>query len=60
MNNFICPSCEKVNEVEWGDLPGRACDDMEYECKSCGLEMLIGWCAEIEVRKVFVGNGDLS
>lgn len=57
---FECPFCEKECEVESGDLPPAACDDMRYECQHCNGEMTIGWFAEVEVRSVSVCAGDLS
>lgn len=60
MPSFTCPSCDTDNEVEWEDLPDRACDSAYYECQHCGQEMTIGWVAEIEVRSVRVNAGDLA
>lgn len=57
MNEFDCPMCEETCAVEWEDLPDRAVDSTEYECEHCGLEMQIGWVAEVEVRSVIVEPG---
>ena len=45
-----CPKCEKNNDLNSDDLPYRACDDKEYECKDCGHVFSIGWSAEAELR----------
>lgn len=52
MPDFTCPKCETENEVEWEDMPPRACDDKKHICHSCATELTIGWVAEIEVRSV--------
>lgn len=59
MPSFNCPACAEINELEWEDLPDRACDDKRYECEHCAQEMVIGWVAEIEVRSVTVELGDV-
>ncbi len=56
---ITCPQCDTDSDVNGEDLPERACDDEDYECPHCGLEMTIGWVAEAEVRSVKVGSGDL-
>lgn len=45
-----CPECEKLNDVEGEDLPSKACDDTDFECKHCEHVFLIGWYAEVELR----------
>ena len=45
-----CPICDMETEIESDDLPGSACDDIDWECPHCKSKMLIGWYAEIEVR----------
>jgi len=45
-----CPKCETINEVDGDDLPDRACDSEEFECRSCEHTFDIGWFAEVEIR----------
>ena len=45
-----CPECKKNNYLEYDDLPDRACEDEDYECKFCQFEFKIGWRAEAELR----------
>jgi len=45
-----CPECEKTQELDWDDLPERACDDEDYECRYCEYQFKIGWYATAELR----------
>lgn len=54
MLNFECPACEENIEIEGEILPELACDDTSFDCPHCDQEMIIGWTAVVEVRKVTV------
>jgi len=45
-----CPECEELQDLDGDDLPSRACDDEDYECKYCEHVFSIGWYATAEVR----------
>jgi Zn finger protein HypA/HybF involved in hydrogenase expression len=53
-----CPSCDAQIEIDGEILPGRACDEVGFDCPHCDQEMKIGWRAEVEVRSVTVEYGD--
>lgn len=48
--NIDCPECDKNNELDCDDLPERACDDGDVECKHCEHVFSAGWYATAELR----------
>ena len=56
MADFDCPKCGQKNEIEFEDLPSRACDTDPKRCQHCGVPLQVGWeaivTAEIDLDVV--------
>jgi hypothetical protein len=48
--NIECPECGFDNDIDGEDLPDRACDSEDFECRQCEHTFLIGWVADVELR----------